>query len=115
LNSLLHLPKIELPAVLRGINSKLTSGGLFYLGVYGGKDHEGVWEEDHYVPKRFFSFYLDEDLKKNLIEVFDIHSFRKIETNRKKILNSIFSLLYLEKGTPLCKATRCPIPIAPDW
>ena len=37
LNCLLHIPDGELPAVLRGIRAVLKSGGLFYLGVYGGK------------------------------------------------------------------------------
>ena len=27
----------------------LIPGGLFYLGVYGGRDSEGPWEEDRYV------------------------------------------------------------------
>ena len=37
LNCLLHLPGRELPAALRGIRTVLKPGGLFYLGVYGGR------------------------------------------------------------------------------
>jgi hypothetical protein len=46
------------------------------LGVYGGKDSEGVWEQDSYNPKRFFSMYLDEHIintVKLFFEVIDFH------------------------------------------
>jgi SAM-dependent methyltransferase len=78
LNCLLHLPKAELPAVLQGLNSILKPDGLFYLGVYGGYDSEGVWQNDRYEPKRFFSFYADEHLRQVVEKVFDLHSFRRI-------------------------------------
>ena len=42
LNSLLHVPKADLPAVLERVRAQLVPGGLFYLGVYGGRDFEGV-------------------------------------------------------------------------
>jgi hypothetical protein len=29
----------------------------FYLGMYGGKEYEGVWPEDEYEPERFFCFH----------------------------------------------------------
>jgi len=80
MNSLLHLPKKELPAVLRAINVILKNNGLFFMGVYGGVDHQGIWEEDAYEPKRFFSFYEDEHLKKILGKRFGLISFRKIDT-----------------------------------
>ena len=50
LNCLLHLPKHELPPVLRTIETLLTPNGLFYMGVYGGYDFEGIWEQDTYEP-----------------------------------------------------------------
>ncbi len=78
LNCLLHLPNRELPAALRGIRTVLKPGGLFYLGVYGGKDHEGVWEDDPYEPKRFFSLHTDERLREIVAGPFDVHSFRRI-------------------------------------
>ncbi len=77
MNTLLHVPKVSLPAVLKNIHTVLTQDGLFYMGVYGGKDSEGVWEEDSYIPKRFFSFYTDENLLKvvsPLFEVIDFHT-----------------------------------------
>jgi SAM-dependent methyltransferase len=56
LNCLLHVPKRDLPRALKTIRAVLRPEGLFHLGVYGGKEHEGVWPEDHHEPKRFFSF-----------------------------------------------------------
>ena len=78
LNSLLHLPERELPAVLRGIRAVLGAGGLFYLGVYGGRNYEGVWEDDPYEPKRFFSFRTDERLRELVAGSFEVHSFRRV-------------------------------------
>ena len=36
LNCLLHVPKVELPAVLTAIHRILKPSGLFFMGVYGG-------------------------------------------------------------------------------
>ena len=83
LNCLLHVPDGDLPAVLRGIRTALKPGGLFYLGVYGGKDHEGVWEDAPYEPKRFFSFRTDERLREIVAGPFDVHSFRRIALDER--------------------------------
>ena len=42
LNSLLHLTKAELPTVLKKIDSILAPTGLFFMGVYGGDEFEGI-------------------------------------------------------------------------
>jgi SAM-dependent methyltransferase len=78
LNCLLHLPKNELPTVLQTIDTVLTPGGLFYMGVYGGYDHEGMWHEDAYEPRRFFAFYSDEHVQQAVTQVFDLLSFKRI-------------------------------------
>ena len=78
LNSLLHLPKRELPAVLQAINTVLKPAGLFYMGVYGGYDHEGIWPDDPYEPQRFFSFFSDEHLQRVVAPFFDVLSFKRI-------------------------------------
>ena len=78
LNSFLHLPKSELPTALENVRSVLQPAGLFYIGLYGGFDFEGIWEEDSYTPKRFFSLHTDEQLKKTLGGIFDILYFRQI-------------------------------------
>ena len=78
LNSFLHLPKNEFPLVLKNVRRVLRSGGLFYLGMYGGMDFEGIWEDDFYTPKRFFAFHTDEGLKAILSGIFEILYFKNI-------------------------------------
>ncbi len=78
LNCLLHLPKKDLPSVLQEIRRVLKPGGLFFMGVYGGKDSEGVWDGDHYVPKRFFAMYSDTNLLQTVEEVFRVVSFETV-------------------------------------
>lgn len=80
-NSLLHLPKAELPGVLREIARVLDPGGLFFMGVYGGLDQEGVWANDTYEPQRFFAFYTDDDLQRVVAAVFDIVAFHVVAVN----------------------------------
>jgi len=96
LNCLLHLHKKELPSVLVAINAILKSGGLFYMGMHGGIDYEGVWSEDPYEPKRFFSFYDSDHLKRVVSEVFEVDSFKRIDIGQ---LNSglYFQSLVLRK------------------
>ncbi len=97
LNCLLHLPGRELPAALRGIRTVLKPGGLFYLGVYGGKDHEGVWADDPYEPKRFFSFHTDEHLGEMVTRSFDICSFRRTAVATEQAEGLHFQSLILRK------------------
>lgn len=78
MNSLLHLTKEEFYKVLLRINALLQTDGIFYLGMYGGYDFEGIWEKDAYSPKRFFSFFTDKHLKEEVSKVFDIFSFNKV-------------------------------------
>ncbi len=88
LNSLLHLPKVELPTALSQIAAVLRPGGLFYLGVFGGYDQEGVWEHDSYTPQRFFSFFSDDHLRLVLSRVFEVVSFTPV------LLESIHPLYF---------------------
>ena len=78
MNCLLHVPNADLERVLIGIREVLRPGGLFQLGVWGGVDQEGLYEDDFYKPNRFFSFRTDEDLKQRVGEVFEIVSFETI-------------------------------------
>jgi SAM-dependent methyltransferase len=50
LNSLLHLPKTELPTVLQNIRRVLNPNGLFFLGMYGGYDFEGIGRKTRMNP-----------------------------------------------------------------
>jgi SAM-dependent methyltransferase len=78
LNCLLHVPKEDIRGVLNEIKRVLKPSGLFYLGVYGGENSEGIWEDDPYTPKRFFSFYDDASLKGLLSELFIIEYFEVV-------------------------------------
>jgi SAM-dependent methyltransferase len=97
LNSILHLPKKELPTVLDNIRRVLKTNGLFFLGVYGGYDFEGIWEKDSYNPKRFFSLYSDEKLKRAVTESFELLSFKEVSLGEEKIH---FQSLTLRKSAP---------------
>ena len=94
LNSLLHIPKVEFPIVLKNVRKILQPTGLFYLGVYGGEEFEGIWELDSYTPKRFFSFHSDENIQKTTVEVFDLLSFKSLNVNSN---NLHFQALILRK------------------
>lgn len=78
LNCLLHLPKREFNKALENIQRVLKPGGLFYLGQYGGMDSEGVYEDDHYEPKRWFSFFSDDALRATLETYFDVVHFKRV-------------------------------------
>ena len=95
LNSLLHLSKMELPGVLKDIHYILRPGGLFYMGVYGGNDFEGVRLNDWADPPRFFSYYTDNHLLEVVGEVFEILDFRRIQYQED--VNHHFQSLFLKK------------------
>lgn len=59
MNSLLHVPKYDLPGVVESVARAVRPGGLFYVGVYGGGDFEGPWQADPSGESRFFAFYTD--------------------------------------------------------
>ncbi|HEY9529432.1 MAG TPA: class I SAM-dependent methyltransferase [Anaerolineales bacterium] len=95
MNSLLHLPKAEFPLVLRAVDRLLKPDGVVFIGIYGGLDHEGVWENDSYEPKRFFSFFTEEHLKQEITRVFDIIS---VESTRPEPDDNLdFQWLVLRK------------------
>jgi len=79
MNSLLHLPKSELPIVLQELQRVLKPGGLFYFGTYGGYDHDGIYDNDDHTPHRFFSFYEDVHLQRVVGQTFEILEFRTLE------------------------------------
>jgi SAM-dependent methyltransferase len=89
MNCLLHVEKINLPLILKEISGVLKLSGLFFMGVYGGEDSEGIWEEDIYTPHRFFSFYTDETINEVVTKCFDIVNFERIETGGKYHFQSI--------------------------
>jgi len=78
LNCLLHVPRKDLPSVLKVIQGLLKPRALLYLGQYGGLEREGTWLEDHYEPKRFFSFLSDDQIKEITAEFFQLLYFKQI-------------------------------------
>lgn len=78
LNCLLHVPKRDLPSAFEEVRRLLRPRGLFYLGVYGGVAFEGIWDDDRYEPKRFFSFHPDEGLREAVAPYFNVVSFERI-------------------------------------
>jgi hypothetical protein len=57
------VPKKDLPNILQRLHGLLKPNGLFYLGIYGGQDFEGIHEADEHEPKRHFSLYLNEQIQ----------------------------------------------------
>lgn len=78
LNCLVHVPKKDFEFILRKIKRSLKSEGLFYLGVYGGIDCEGIYEKDYCRPKRFFSFFHTQDILAIVQKYFLLEYFRHI-------------------------------------
>lgn len=83
LNCLLHVPSKDLPAVLEKLHNLLCPGGLFFLGVYGGSEQEGVRENDHHQPPRFFAHHTDDYMKQAVSAFFEIVSFKTIQVGSK--------------------------------
>jgi SAM-dependent methyltransferase len=95
MNCLLHVPKENLPQVLEEIHRILCKKGLFYWGQYGGVDQEGVYEGDHYEPKRYFSFLEDELLLTLAQKFFNVVSFQAIELEEEETFH--FQSLVMRK------------------
>jgi len=78
MNSLLHVPRTQLPKALSSIRDTLNPAGLFYWGQYGGEERQGVYEEDKYEPKRFFSLLNDEQIREEASQVFGLDEFMSV-------------------------------------
>uniref|UniRef100_UPI0011A79D2C class I SAM-dependent methyltransferase n=2 Tax=Paenibacillus TaxID=44249 RepID=UPI0011A79D2C len=78
LNCLLHVPKNEIGGVLSEIKRVMKPDGLFYMGLYGGTDSEGVWENDWCEPKRFFASYSDCSIRALTGQYFKEISFQTV-------------------------------------
>lgn len=84
LNCLLHVPTCDLPAVLQKLHDLLRPGGLFFLGVYGGSESEGLHESDWHDPPRFFAHHTDEFMQQVTAPCFDLVSFKTIPFQDRK-------------------------------
>lgn len=83
MNCLLHVPREELPGVLKVLQQLLKPGGLFYWGQYGGVNRAEIWPEDNYEPQRFFSFLSDEVIQEVTTGIFEIHTFKTIPIEKE--------------------------------
>lgn len=83
LNCLLHVPKSDLSAVLQSLQNLLKPFGLFYMGLYGGIEREGSWKDDQHEPKRFFSFYTDDNMQQIVKAYFELLYFQPIAVPRE--------------------------------
>ena len=80
INTLLHVPKVDLYHVLNEINLVLEVNGLFYMGVYGGEDTENEFiKSDVSDAPRLFSFHSANYLKPTLENFFHIVSFESFD------------------------------------
>jgi SAM-dependent methyltransferase len=95
MNCLLHVPKEDLPQALHQIHHLLRKNGIFYWGQYGGIEQDGIYEGDHYEPKRYFSFLTDELIMKLAQELFEVVSFKAIELEEEEDFH--FQSLVLRK------------------
>lgn len=85
MNSFLHIPNDELATALQNVKRVLKPGGLFYLGVYGGYEFEGIWDKDSYTPKRFFCFRTDDHIQQVTSAFFELLSFQCIDTEGRDL------------------------------
>lgn len=97
MNVLLHTPRNDLKLVLTSIENALSSKGLFFYGVYGGKDIEKVITDNKKIGlPRFFSFLSDATLQELVSDTFDILKFEAIETGGEEPWFH-FQAMYLQK------------------
>ena len=88
MNCLLHIPKRDIDQILHLISRRLNDSGLMYLGIWGDTNFEGIWEQDRYEPKRFFSFWKTEALLEVIQRSFRLEYYRRLEPHRGRIFNS---------------------------
>lgn len=97
LNVLLHVPRKDLEHVLENIYHALNKDGIFFYGVYGGKEEEVVFTDKSKMNlPRFFSFLTDKTLLQVVRERFIALDFQKIDIEGGKP-GLHFQALFLRK------------------
>ena len=76
---LMHVPNAHLPETLESIARLLGESGLFWAGTWGGTESEGIWEEDWYRPRRFYSIRSDEQIRSFYRAAFRVESFETLD------------------------------------
>jgi cyclopropane fatty-acyl-phospholipid synthase-like methyltransferase len=81
---LMHVPKQDLPVVLKNLASKLNSGGVLFIGLYGGVDTVEIKvDKDKVDLPRYMSFLSDETLLEVVKDIFTVISFEAIDIQAK--------------------------------
>lgn len=75
MNCIHHIPTADLPDILAGVRTVLRPGGLWYLGVWGGCDEEGMYDDDFYQPARFLALRSDDAMQAAVAELFTVEWF----------------------------------------
>ena len=98
INTLLHVPKGDLPGVLEGIGAVLNEGGLFYMGLYGGDDVETEYvKSDVSDTPRFYALHSEKFLRSALEKIFSIIKFETIDVDKNTEMR-IFHSITLRKA-----------------
>ncbi|MFV0402071.1 MAG: class I SAM-dependent methyltransferase [Oscillospiraceae bacterium] len=102
MNALVHVPKTDLPSVLREIDSVLAPDGLFYIGLWGGRDIETeiVEHEISEVP-RFYAFHSESYLNAILADHFEILSFETIDMPLRTEVDTFHSVIMRKKKSDI--------------
>ncbi len=82
MNCIHHVPSADLVRVMSNVRDVLRSGGLWYLGVWGGRDEEGMYEDDFYQPARFLALRTDDSMLAAAEQVFQIEWFETFVPDR---------------------------------
>ena len=82
MNCIHHVPSADLVQVMTTVADVLRPGGLWYLGVWGGRDEEGMYDDDFYQPARFLALRSDASMRAAAEEVFDVEWFETFLPDR---------------------------------
>lgn len=97
MNVLLHIPRKDLVKILNNIYKTLNKNGIFFYGVYGGKDEEKIITDKTKMGlPRFFSFLSNKTLLNAIKDKFNVIDFKKIDIDSEN-LDFYFQSLFLRK------------------
>lgn len=74
MSTFLHVPDADLGGVLSEVKRVLRPGAPMGVGLWGGRDFEGIWIEDD-DPKRFYSLRAHDRVQELFSAVFEVIEF----------------------------------------
>ncbi|WP_312793491.1 class I SAM-dependent methyltransferase [Sphingobacterium sp.] len=66
--SLLHIPKLEIRAVLKNLYRILKAGGIFYISLKKGNSEEFLEDDRYDGVEKFYAYYMPIEIETILIE-----------------------------------------------